>query len=60
MPASNVPAVVRACREEQANVIGYAFRGADSKIVFDQDRWAHPPVLPVVNVCRLVRPIALA
>ena len=29
---------VRACREEQANdVIGYAFRGADSKIVFDQD-----------------------
>ena len=29
---------VRACREEQANdVIGYAFRGAHSKIVFDQD-----------------------
>src|SRR5438552_4648399 len=30
--------VVRACREEQVNdVIGYAFRGADSKIVFDLD-----------------------
>ncbi|BCX89284.1 formate dehydrogenase major subunit [Methylomarinovum tepidoasis] len=29
---------VRACREEQANdVIGYAFRGAKSKIVFDFD-----------------------
>ncbi|HEB77421.1 MAG TPA: 2Fe-2S iron-sulfur cluster binding domain-containing protein, partial [Methylothermaceae bacterium] len=29
---------VRACREEQANdVIGYAFRGAVSKIVFDLD-----------------------
>lgn len=29
---------VRACREEQANdVIGYAFRGAHSKIVFDLD-----------------------
>jgi len=29
---------VRACREEQANdVIGYAFRGGESKIVFDQD-----------------------
>ena len=29
---------VRACREEQVNdVIGYAFRGADSKIVFDFD-----------------------
>ena len=29
---------VRACREEQVNdVIGYAFRGADSKIVFDLD-----------------------
>jgi formate dehydrogenase major subunit len=29
---------VRACREEQGNdVIGYAFRGSDSKIVFDQD-----------------------
>ena len=29
---------VRACREEQVNdVIGYAFRGAHSKIVFDQD-----------------------
>ncbi len=29
---------VRACREEQANdVIGYAFRGAASKIVFDLD-----------------------
>ena len=29
---------VRACREEQANdVIGYAFRGAESKIVFDFD-----------------------
>ena len=29
---------VRACREEQNNdVIGYAFRGAHSKIVFDQD-----------------------
>ncbi len=29
---------VRACREEQNNdVIGYAFRGADSKIVFDFD-----------------------
>jgi formate dehydrogenase major subunit len=29
---------VRACREEQVNdVIGYAFRGLDSKIVFDQD-----------------------
>jgi formate dehydrogenase major subunit len=29
---------VRACREEQANdVIGYAFRGAHSKIVFDFD-----------------------
>jgi formate dehydrogenase major subunit len=29
---------VRACREEQANdVIGYAMRGAHSKIVFDQD-----------------------
>lgn len=29
---------VRACREEQANdVIGYAFRGAQSKIVFDLD-----------------------
>jgi formate dehydrogenase major subunit len=29
---------VRACREEQANdVIGYALRGAHSKIVFDQD-----------------------
>ncbi len=29
---------VRACREEQANdVIGYANRGAHSKIVFDQD-----------------------
>jgi formate dehydrogenase major subunit len=29
---------VRACREEQVNdVIGYAFRGGDSKIVFDLD-----------------------
>src|SRR3954462_823528 len=29
---------VRACREEQVNdVIGYAFRGANSKIVFDLD-----------------------
>ncbi|MBK0392389.1 formate dehydrogenase subunit alpha [Ramlibacter algicola] len=29
---------VRACREEQVNdVIGYAFRGLDSKIVFDLD-----------------------
>jgi formate dehydrogenase major subunit len=29
---------VRACREEQVNdVIGYAFRGSDSKIVFDFD-----------------------
>jgi formate dehydrogenase major subunit len=29
---------VRACREEQVNdVIGYAFRGEHSKIVFDQD-----------------------
>ena len=29
---------VRACREEQVNdVIGYAFRGHDSKIVFDMD-----------------------
>jgi formate dehydrogenase major subunit len=29
---------VRACREEQGNdVIGYAFRGAHAKIVFDQD-----------------------
>ena len=29
---------VRACREEQVNdVIGYAFRGGDSKIVFDFD-----------------------
>jgi formate dehydrogenase major subunit len=29
---------VRACREEQVNdVIGYAFRGEDSKIVFDLD-----------------------
>ena len=29
---------VRACREEQVNdVIGYAFRGEDSKIVFDMD-----------------------
>jgi formate dehydrogenase major subunit len=29
---------VRACREEQANdVIGYAWRGAAAKIVFDQD-----------------------
>src|SRR5207247_8858494 len=29
---------VRACREVQVNdVIGYAFRGADSKIVFDFD-----------------------
>src|SRR6185369_16135063 len=29
---------VRACREEQvSDVIGYAFRGLDSKIVFDQD-----------------------
>ena len=29
---------VRACREEQVNdVIGYAFRGHDSKIVFDFD-----------------------
>src|SRR4029077_7234497 len=29
---------VRACREEQVNdVIGYAFRGEESKIVFDQD-----------------------
>jgi formate dehydrogenase major subunit len=29
---------VRACREEQVNdVIGYAFRGAESKIVFDFD-----------------------
>jgi len=29
---------VRACREEQVNdVIGYAFRGSDSKIVFDLD-----------------------
>ena len=29
---------VRACREEQVNdVIGYAFRGADSQIVFDLD-----------------------
>jgi formate dehydrogenase major subunit len=29
---------VRACREEQVNdVIGYAFRGLDSKVVFDQD-----------------------
>ena len=29
---------VRACREEQVNdVIGYAFRGAHSKIVFDLD-----------------------
>src|SRR5688500_1179063 len=29
---------VRACREEQVNdVIGYALRGADSKIVFDLD-----------------------
>jgi formate dehydrogenase major subunit len=29
---------VRACREEQANdVIGYAFRGAESRIVFDFD-----------------------
>jgi formate dehydrogenase major subunit len=29
---------VRACREEQVNdVIGYAFRGLDSKIVFDFD-----------------------
>ncbi len=29
---------VRACREEQVNdVIGYAFRGAESKIVFDLD-----------------------
>src|SRR5574338_424837 len=29
---------VRACREEQGNdVIGYAFRGAAAKIVFDQD-----------------------
>ena len=29
---------VRACREEQVNdVIGYAFRGVDSKIVFDFD-----------------------
>ncbi|MCQ9375232.1 formate dehydrogenase subunit alpha, partial [Methyloversatilis sp. XJ19-13] len=29
---------VRACREEQGNdVIGYAFRGSASKIVFDQD-----------------------
>ena len=29
---------VRACREEQVNdVIGYAYRGADSKIVFDFD-----------------------
>ncbi|HET9653462.1 MAG TPA: 2Fe-2S iron-sulfur cluster-binding protein, partial [Usitatibacter sp.] len=29
---------VRACREEQVNdVIGYAFRGLDSKIVFDMD-----------------------
>lgn len=29
---------VRACREEQANdVIGYAFRGAEAKIVFDLD-----------------------
>ena len=29
---------VRACREEQVNdVIGYAFRGGESKIVFDMD-----------------------
>ena len=29
---------VRACREEQVNdVIGYAFRGSHSKIVFDLD-----------------------
>jgi formate dehydrogenase major subunit len=29
---------VRACREEQGNdVIGYAFRGAQARIVFDQD-----------------------
>ena len=29
---------MRACREEQVNdVIGYAFRGKDSKIVFDMD-----------------------
>ncbi len=29
---------VRACREEQVNdVIGYAFRGSESKIVFDMD-----------------------
>ena len=50
-PTSRIPAMdvnldaciqctrcVRACREEQVNdVIGYAFRGADSKIVFDFD-----------------------
>ena len=42
---------VRACREEQVNdVIGYAFRGGKSKIVFDLDaRWAIPLASPAAS-----------
>jgi hypothetical protein len=45
---------VRACREEQVNdVIGYALRGADSKIVFDlDDPMATAPAWPAANACR--------
>lgn len=49
---------VRACREEQVNdVIGYAFRGHDSAIVFDlQDGMGRAPAWPAANACRPARP----
>ena len=45
---------VRACREEQVNdVIGYALRGADSKIVSTSTTpWPKAPAWPAANACR--------
>ena len=49
---------VRACREEQVNdVIGYAFRGGHSKIVFDlTTRWATRRASRAASASRRVRP----
>jgi formate dehydrogenase major subunit len=49
---------VRACREEQVNdVIGYAFRGGHSKIVFDLDDPMGDSTWPAANACRPARPV---
>ena len=48
---------VRACREEQVNdVIGYAFRGGQSKIVFDFDDAMGVSTCVACGACRRARP----